>query len=91
VPSCVLGQVAVDEKPNEIPAVREPLKAFADLAGAVFTIDAVHTQHDTAQAILARRADYVMTVRAIRRSAQWRHFVVCQVSHAGGVIWRANC
>ena len=28
----VLGQVAVDEKPNEIPAVRELLKAFASLA-----------------------------------------------------------
>ena len=60
----VLGQVAVDVKSNEIPAVRELLKAFADLAGAVFTIDAMHTQHDTAQAILARQADYVMTVKA---------------------------
>ena len=60
----VLGQVAVDEKSNEIPAVRELLKAFADLAGAVFTIDAMHTQTDTAKAILARQADYVMTVKA---------------------------
>ena len=60
----VLGQVAVDEKSNEIPAVRELLKAFTDLAGAVFTIDAMHTQHDTAQAILSRGADYVMTVKA---------------------------
>ena len=47
----VLGQVAVDAKSNEIPAVRDLLKAFADLAGAVITIDAMHTQHDTAQAI----------------------------------------
>jgi hypothetical protein len=37
----VLGQVAVDEKSNEIPAVRELLKAFTDLAGAVITIDAL--------------------------------------------------
>jgi predicted transposase YbfD/YdcC len=59
----VLGQVAVDAKSNEIPAVRELLKAFADLAGAVITIDALHTQHDTAQAVLARNADYVMTVK----------------------------
>jgi predicted transposase YbfD/YdcC len=59
----VLGQVAVDAKSNEIPAVRELLKAFADLAGAVVTIDALHTQHDTAQLILDRRADYVMTVK----------------------------
>jgi predicted transposase YbfD/YdcC len=59
----VLGQVAVDEKSNEIPAVRELLKAFADLAGAVITIDAMHTQSDTAQVILGRHADYVMTVK----------------------------
>ncbi len=60
----VLGQVAVEEKSNEIPAVRELLKAFADVAGAVFTIDAMHTQTDTAKAVLAHRADYVMTVKA---------------------------
>jgi hypothetical protein len=59
----VLGQVAVDAKSNEIPAVRELLKAFADLAGAVLTIDAMHTQSDTAQVILGRGADYVMTVK----------------------------
>ena len=40
-----------------------PLKAFASLAGAVITIDALHTQADTAQAILGRHADYVMTVK----------------------------
>ena len=60
----VLGQVAVDAKSNEIPAVRDLLKAFASLAGAVITIDAMHTQHDTAQVILGRGADYVMTVKA---------------------------
>jgi DDE_Tnp_1-associated/Transposase DDE domain len=58
----VLGQVAVDEKSNEIPAVRDLLKAFASLAAAVITIDAMHTQSDTAQVILGRGADYVMTV-----------------------------
>ena len=60
----VLGQVEVDEKSNEIPAVRELLKAFTDLVGAVLTIDALHAQHDTAAAILGRKADYVMTVKA---------------------------
>jgi predicted transposase YbfD/YdcC len=60
----VLGQAAVEEKPNEIPAVRELLKAVTDLAGAVVTIDAMHTRHDTAQAIPGRGADYVMTVKA---------------------------
>src|SRR5512135_475667 len=59
----VLGQVAVDAKSNEIPAVRDLLKAFASLASAVVTIDAMHTQSDTAQVILSRGADYVMTVK----------------------------
>lgn len=31
----------MDEKSNEIPAVRELLKAFTDLADAVLTIDAL--------------------------------------------------
>jgi hypothetical protein len=44
----VLGQVAVDEKSNEIPAVRELLKAFTDLAGAVLTIDALCRRRRTA-------------------------------------------
>ena len=44
--------------------MRELLKAFADLSGAVLTIDAMHTQHDTAQLILGRGADYAMTVKA---------------------------
>ena len=60
----VLGQVAVDEKSNEIPAVRELLQAFGSLASAVVTIDAMHTQHDTAQLIIGRGAGYVMTVKA---------------------------
>jgi predicted transposase YbfD/YdcC len=59
----VLGQVAVDAKSNEIPAVRDLLKAFTDLAGAVITIDALHTQSDTAQVITGMGADYVMTVK----------------------------
>jgi len=59
----VLGQVAVEEKSDEIPAVRELLKAFAGLAAAVITTGAMHTQTDTAQVILGRGADYVMTVK----------------------------
>ena len=58
------GQVAVDAKSNEIPAVRELPKAFTDLAGAVITVDALHTQSDTAQAITGRGAGDVMTVKA---------------------------
>src|SRR6266581_9727470 len=59
----VLGQAAVAAKSNEIPAVRDLLRTFASLAGAVITIGALHTQSDTAQVILGQDADYVMTVK----------------------------
>ena len=51
----VLGQVAVAAKTNEIPTVRTLLKVL-DLAGAVLTLDAMHTQTDTARAITAPAA-----------------------------------
>jgi predicted transposase YbfD/YdcC len=59
----VLGQVAVAAKSNEIPAVRDLLKAFTSLAAEVVTIDAMHTQSDTARVVLGQGADYVMTVK----------------------------
>lgn len=61
----VLGQLAVPAKTNEVPAVRDLLAGFdpADLHGCVITVDAMHTQTDTAQAILDAGADYVFTVK----------------------------
>jgi predicted transposase YbfD/YdcC len=38
----------VDAKSNEIAAVRDLMKAFTDLAGAVIMIDALHTQAEQA-------------------------------------------
>jgi predicted transposase YbfD/YdcC len=61
----VLGQVAVAAKTNEIPTVRT-LLAILDLAGAVVTIDAMHTQDDTARLITAAGGDYVFTVKGNR-------------------------
>jgi predicted transposase YbfD/YdcC len=59
----VLGQVAVSAKSNEIPAVRTLLTRF-DLREVVVTVDAMHTQSDTATAITAAGGDYVFTVKA---------------------------
>lgn len=61
----VLGQNAVAAKSNEIPAVRDLLASFdpADLHGCVITVDAMHTQTDTAKAITDAGADYVFTVK----------------------------
>lgn len=56
----VLGQVAIAAKSNEIPAVRDLLACF-DLTGAVVTVDAMHTQVETATAITAAGGDYVLT------------------------------
>lgn len=66
----VLGQHQVEAKRNEIPAVRDLLASFeaADLHGCVITVDAMHTQVDTARAILAAGADYVFTVKANQRA-----------------------
>ncbi len=62
----MLGQVAIAAKSNEIPAVRDLLACF-DLTGAVVTVevtvDAMHTQIDTATAITAAGGEYVFTVK----------------------------
>jgi predicted transposase YbfD/YdcC len=58
----VLGQLAISTKSNEIPAVRTLLATF-DLAGAVVTVDAMHTQTHTAQLIVEAGGDYVFTVK----------------------------
>ena len=58
----VLGQVQVDAKSNEIPALRTLLEVF-DLVGAVITVDAMHTQTATAAYITGRGGHYVLTVK----------------------------
>ena len=60
--SVVLGQLQVDAKTNEVPTARTLLSSM-DITGAVITMDAMHTQHDTAQAIIAAGGDYVFTVK----------------------------
>jgi len=58
----VIGQVAVAARSNEIPAVRDLLATF-DLTAVVVTVDAMHTQTDTATAITQAGGDYVFTVK----------------------------
>ena len=58
-----LGQVATEEKSNEITAVPRLLEMLA-IEGAVVTIDAMHCQKKTARAVRARGADYVLQVKA---------------------------
>ena len=58
-----LGQVAVDDKSNEITAVPRLLELL-EITGAVVTLDAMHCQKETAIAIRKQDADYVLTVKA---------------------------
>jgi predicted transposase YbfD/YdcC len=58
-----LGQVAVEGKSNEITAVPKLLELL-ELTGAVVTLDAMHCQKETTAAIRAKKADYVITVKA---------------------------
>jgi predicted transposase YbfD/YdcC len=61
--SVSLGQVAVDEKSNEIPAIPELLQLL-DVRGALVTIDAMGCQKEIAAAIVDRGGDYLLVVKA---------------------------
>jgi predicted transposase YbfD/YdcC len=58
-----LGQVAVDEKSNEITAIPKLLELL-DLHGALVTIDAIGCQKEIASKIRERGGHYVLTVKA---------------------------
>ena len=57
-----LGQVAVDEKSNEITAIPQ-LLAAVDISGATVTIDAMGCQKDIAKAITSGGGDYFLAVK----------------------------
>src|SRR3954447_25370940 len=59
----LLGQVAVDEKSNEITAIPVLLKML-EVAGAIVTIDAMGCQKEIARTIRDRKADYVLALKA---------------------------
>lgn len=59
----VLGQIAVDEKTNEIPKLPELLDPLP-IAGAVVTADALHTQQETARYLVEdKKADYLLIAK----------------------------
>src|SRR5262249_40611820 len=57
-----LGSVTVDEKSNEITAIRRLLELI-DVSGALVTIDAMGCQKEIAQKIVDHEADYVLAVK----------------------------
>ena len=58
----VLGQLATDEKSNEITAI-PLLLDMIDIEGDVVTIDAMGCQTDIAEKIREKKADYIFTVK----------------------------
>jgi len=57
-----LGQVVVDEKSNEIPAIPELLQLL-EISGALVTIDAMGCQTEIAERIRGKGADYILAVK----------------------------
>jgi predicted transposase YbfD/YdcC len=57
-----LGQVVVDEKSNEIPAIPELLQLL-DISGALVTIDAMGCQKEIAAEIRDGGGDYILAVK----------------------------
>src|SRR3954454_14602626 len=57
-----LGQLAVDQKSNEITAMPQLLELL-DLEGDTVTIDAMGCQKEIATAIVAKQANYVLQVK----------------------------
>jgi predicted transposase YbfD/YdcC len=57
-----LGQVAVDDKSNEITAIPKLLEML-ELAGAIVTIDAMGCQKDIAKIIVGKDADFILAVK----------------------------
>lgn len=58
----VLGELATDEKSNEITAIPQLLKML-ELSGCIVTIDAMGTQKEIAKTIYEAKADYILTVK----------------------------
>jgi predicted transposase YbfD/YdcC len=65
----VLGQVAVDEKSNEITAIPALLDALA-LADCIVTIDAMGCQREIAAKVLAREADHELVAFQFARGRE---------------------
>jgi hypothetical protein len=59
----VLGQMAVDEKSNEMTAVPKLLDLL-DVSGCIVTADALNTQRTIAEKVLVQGADYVLALKS---------------------------
>lgn len=56
------GQIAVESKSNEIPAVQELIKLL-NISGAIVVADALNCQKKTAETIIQAGGDYILSVK----------------------------
>jgi predicted transposase YbfD/YdcC len=63
----VLGQLAVEEKSNEITAMPQ-LMEILDLKGCIITVDALNCQKEIAKKALSKGADYIFAVKGNHRT-----------------------
>ena len=64
----------VDQKTNEIPVAQQQLLPALDLHGRLVSLDALHTQDQTARAIvLEGGGDYLLTVKDNQPDAGGQH------------------
>ena len=62
-----LLQKTVDNKTNEIPAVKE-LIDMVDVKGMIITADVMHCQKETEEKIVINEGDYVLQLKANQKS-----------------------
>jgi hypothetical protein len=73
VQGLTIAQTKVEDKTNEITAIK-PLLNEIDIEGSIVTLDALHTQKETARYLTEeKRADYLMTVKDNQRGLkEWK-------------------
>lgn len=62
-----LGQITVENKTNEIPAVRD-LIDMLNIEGMIITADAMHCQKETAEKIIDNKGDYILQLKANQKN-----------------------
>jgi predicted transposase YbfD/YdcC len=91
-----MGSQIVDSKSNEIPAAQQLLRQIPLRQADKVTLDALHTQQETAQIIVQERgAEYLLTVKGnqpgiaqtlARQSASRRAFSPSALNRLGPVL-----
>ena len=59
----VLGQIACEEKSNEITAIPQ-LLVMLEISGCIVTIDAMETHTEIAKKIREKNADYILSLKS---------------------------